>query len=168
MKGDIRVTRVETHRELASALEIRKEVFVLEQGIPAELDNDGKDGDALHVLVYAGGRAVATGRVVVSGTGEAVLARIAVRREHRNRGLGRRVVRELEALGAEGGARTFRLHPHHYLERFYEGLGYRTVGEGGSVGGHRLIGMVKQAGSPREGEGRPQAGSLHPTKRSYF
>ena len=140
---DIRIGRVESEEELEAALAIRHEVFVREQGIPEELDNDGRDGEARHVLAFAGGLPVATGRVTVSPSGEAVLARIAVRPANRGRGLGRRVVQELETLAAESGARVFCLHPHHYLETFYEGLGYRKSAEGETVAGHRLIVMTK-------------------------
>jgi len=137
------IRRAETAEELEAARAIRHEVFVREQGIPAALDNDGQDGEAQHVLVLVGGLPVATGRVTVSPSGEAVLARIAVRPHHRGRGLGRRVVQELETLAAAAGGRAFRLHPHHYLEGFYEALGYRKTADGEPVAGHRLIVMTK-------------------------
>jgi predicted GNAT family N-acyltransferase len=140
---EIRIEGAETAESLEAAMAIRHEVFVKEQGIPAALDNDGEDAAARHVLAFSGDRPVATGRVTISPSGEAVLARIAVRSGHRGLGLGRRVVRELETLAAAAGARVFRLHPHHYLEGFYEELGYRKIAEGGSVGGHRLIVMAK-------------------------
>jgi predicted GNAT family N-acyltransferase len=139
-----------TPEELEVALAIRHEVFVRGQGIPEELDRDGRDRSARHVLVYSGGRGAATGRVIVAASGEATLARVAVIRYCRGRGLGRRVVEELEAIAKAAGATTLRLHPHHYLEAFYESLGYETVSGTDFVAGHKLITMTKRISRHRE------------------
>jgi predicted GNAT family N-acyltransferase len=145
MTRDTEIKRILTPEEMESALAIRHEVFVREQGIPAELDFDGKDQQAHHVLVYSAGRGVATGRVLIADGGQAVLARIAVLSDYRGHGLGHIVVRELEAIAVEAGATSFSLLPHRYLERFYQGLGYTTVPGTDSVGGHELITMTKHA-----------------------
>jgi len=145
MTLDTEIKRGLNPEEMETEFAIRLEVFVREQGIPAELDLDGKDQQAHQVLVCSAGRGVATGRVLVSDSAEAVLARIAVLPDFRGHGLGRIVVRELEAIAVEAGATSFRLHPHDYLERFYRDLGYGTVPGVDSVGGHQLITMTKRA-----------------------
>jgi predicted GNAT family N-acyltransferase len=137
------VKRVETATELEQALALRNEIFVQEQGIPAELDDDGLDGGAEHVLVLIDGRPVATGRLVFGDNGHGVLARIAVRLEMRGRGLGQVVVRELERIAARHGIGSLTLHPHRHLERFYGDLGYVTVPGTHRVGEHELITMSK-------------------------
>lgn len=149
MTYDIEIKRSLTPEEMASAFAIRHEVFVREQDIPAELDFDGRDKQAQHVLVCSAGRGVATGRVLVSDSGEAVLARIAVLPEFRGHGLGRVVVRELEAIAVQFEATSLRLHPHRHLERYYQQLGYTTVPGTDSVAGHELITMTKNAPSTR-------------------
>lgn len=133
-----------SHQDFVSAFAIRHAVFVEEQGIPAELDRDGKDDYAQHALVLLDGEPAATGRVIVLESGEAVLARIAVRLEHRGAGLGRMVVEALHELAAGVGATSFRLHPHRHLQHFYERLGYRTVPGVEAVAGHELITMVRE------------------------
>jgi predicted GNAT family N-acyltransferase len=145
MTLDTEISRDLGPEDMDRAFAIRLEVFVREQGIPADTDFDNKDRQAHHVLVSSAGSGVATGRVLVSDSGEAVLARIAVLPDFRGHGLGRIVVRELEAIAVEAGATSFRLHPHHYLEQFYEDLGYTTVPGVDSVGGHQLITMTKRA-----------------------
>jgi predicted GNAT family N-acyltransferase len=151
MEG-VQVRRIETGEELEQAFAIRREVFVREQRIPADEDFDDKDDVARHVLVSIGGRAAATGRVLVSDPEHAVLARIAVLEEFRGSGLGPVVVRELEAIATAAGCRHLSLHPHHYLERFYADLGYVTVpGSESEVGVHRLITMAKTIG-PEEAD----------------
>ena len=60
----------------------------------------------------------------------AILGRIAVRADHRGKGIGRRIVQELERIARSEGAVQASLTPHHYLERFYASLGYsRTPNE---------------------------------------
>lgn len=136
---------VQKEEDLEQALALRKEIFVREQGIPAELDEDGFDDRASHILVLFEGQPVATGRLLVSDEGsDGVLARIAVRSTFRGRGLGQLVVSELEGFAESAGVRTLTLHPHHYLERFYRDLGYLTVSGTDTVGGHELITMSKR------------------------
>lgn len=139
------MARIDSADELTAALEIRREVFVDEQRIPAELDADGLDDSASHVLVLVDGTAAATGRLV-EDAGEGVLARIAVRAPYRGRALGELVVRELEQMAAERRLRRLVLKPHRYLERFYERLGYRTEPGTERVGAHELITMTKSIG----------------------
>jgi len=144
MAGGIEIRRVRTAEELERAFEIRREVFVIEQRIPSEQDFDDKDQIAHHVLVLIGGRAVATGRVLLETSGHATLARIAVLREFRGASLGPIVVNELETIAREHGSSRLSLHPHLHLERFYGALGYNIVpGTESSVGEHRLITMSK-------------------------
>ena len=140
---DLRLTRVETPEQMREALTLRREVFVDEQGIPAELDEDGRDRAATSILIYDGNVPIATGRFLMVADGETILARIAVQARYRGRGIGGMVVSELEKLAIEEGANRFTLLPHDYLEDFYRRLGYRKTSEAGTVGTHRLIAMEK-------------------------
>ena len=55
----LRYKLVENNKELEEALDIRKRVFVEEQGISETLDLDGNDSSALHIIVKNGDIAVA-------------------------------------------------------------------------------------------------------------
>lgn len=136
------VAEARTPQELDSALRIRLRVFVEEQGISPEEDQDGLDAEAVHVLAWVEGAPVATGRVLLRGT-HAVAGRIAVLPGHRGRGLGGAVVRALEDSAAGRGATSIALHPHQHLEAFYRALGYQLVDGTHTVGAHRLSTMVK-------------------------
>lgn len=124
---------------------LRQAIFVQEQKVPEEAEVDGKDDQAFHIVCYAPDNAntsgesssslVATGRVLIvpasNGTAScndsptlAILGRIAVRADHRGKGIGRRIVQELERIARSEGAMQASLTPHHYLERFYASLGY--------------------------------------------
>jgi predicted GNAT family N-acyltransferase len=144
MKGPISIKEVSTPEELEQAQEIRARVFEEEQGIPHELNVDGADQAASHVLVLHGEVPVATARLTVVAEGEGMIARIAVLPCHRGRGLGRQVVQELESIARRGGLRTLSMEPHAHLEAFYHALGYHTVAGSVDVAGHRLIRMTKK------------------------
>ena len=142
---EVHIREVSGQRELRLAQSIRHAVFTEEQGISPELDADGRDLSSHHILLYFGAQAVATGRLTRQDEQEGVLARIAVLPEHRGRGLGKRVVHELEALAGRLGMRTVYLLPHRDLEAFYQEIGYRTIeGWTQTVSGHPLIKMSKQ------------------------
>lgn len=143
------IRRVQTPAELEQARALRHEIFVREQEIPIELEEDGLDEEAEHVLVLIDGEPVATGRLVITDEGDGVLARIAVRSGFRGRSLGKRVVRELERYAEERRVRSLSLHPHRYLERFYRHLGYATVPGTDVVGKHELIKMTKRLAADR-------------------
>ena len=144
MKEHLRVDQITSADDVAIAFLIRNEVFCCEQKIPAQLDQDGLDQEAFHVLAYSNDRPVATGRLVVGHNGQGFAARIAVLRDYRGRGVGRLVVRKLEELAEDMGVRSLELHPHYYLEKFYSELGYCTVSGSEIVGTHKLITMTKE------------------------
>ena len=132
--------------EISAAREIRKQVFVDEQEIPAHLDDDGLDEHAFHVLCRLEQEFVATGRLIVHSPSVGVLARIAVLPNYRGQGLGRLIVEKLEAIAVIQGLKELRLHPHRHLEAFYSDLGYERVSGTSAVGGHELITMHKNIG----------------------
>ena len=143
MPPDPTVIVASTPDEVAAARSIRRRVFVQEQSIPGELDDDGLDEGAVHVVAFEGTEPIATGRLVIEKDG-GVLARIAVLPGWRGRGLGAEVVRKLEAAARERGVTELSLHPHAHLERFYAELGYETVPGRTTAGEHELITMRKR------------------------
>jgi len=117
--------------EREAALALRFRVFVTEQGVPRELERDAHDATAPSVVILDGGEAVATGRLrlVDPDAGVAKVERVAVARDRRGEGLGRRVMAALEARARELGARRVTLGAQESAVPFYEVLGYRVHGE---------------------------------------
>ncbi len=144
MKDTISIRKVSTAEELQQAHEIRVRVFEEEQGFPHEVNIDGVDRAASHVLLFDGEVPVATARLAVVAEGEGMIARIAVLPSHRGKGLGRHLVQELESIGRSEGLHTLCLEPHAHLEDFYHALGYEKVAGSVDVAGHRLIRMRKE------------------------
>ena len=119
--------RVVTWAEAGPTLaELRRRVFVEEQGVPLELEQDGLDAACVHVLAEAdGGEAVGTGRLRADGR----VGRMAVLAAHRSRGVGAALLDALTAAAAEAGVRELALHAQLAARAFYERAGFRAEGE---------------------------------------
>jgi predicted GNAT family N-acyltransferase len=123
---------------------MRSEIFGKEQGIPQEMDLDGKDEASIHVLLYKASHIepIASGRLTIEGN-TGILSRIAVVESFRGTGIGKRVVQELEKIAKEKNVKKLTLDPHSYLEKFYTDLGYEKIPGAKQVAKHQLITMIK-------------------------
>jgi YbgC/YbaW family acyl-CoA thioester hydrolase len=112
------------------AMEVRIEVFVDEQLIPLELENDADDDAAFHVVVYNGiGQAVATGRLLDGHQGQARIGRMAVKRVLRGSGQGTVVLNALQDEARRRGDHEVALHAQASARDFYAGLGFKARGD---------------------------------------
>lgn len=113
----------------ADAHRLRKAVFVEEQRIPAPLDEDGADPDALHALVRNRfGSAVATGRLLALGDGQSKIGRMAVHAALRGSGVGRAMLGGLVEAARARGDRSVMLHAQASAVPFYLRTGFVPVG----------------------------------------
>lgn len=109
--------------DLNDAFNIRKAVFVQEQGVPLEHEIDEYENSSEHVVVYYYNKPVATGRVrIINDT--AKIERICVMPEFRKLGLGNVIVRELETIAKEKGLSKAELNSQVHAKGFYKKLGY--------------------------------------------
>jgi predicted GNAT family N-acyltransferase len=106
-------------------MRVRYAVFVEEQGVPEELEQDEQDPLCRHALLLIDGQPVATGRLEADGH----IGRIAVVRSHRGKGLGSRIVTFLEDTAKAHGLRRVYLGAQLQAISFYEKLGYRCYGD---------------------------------------
>jgi YbgC/YbaW family acyl-CoA thioester hydrolase len=130
--GEAMVTvKVGAWNELGTdARRLRTEVFVDEQRIPKELEQDAADATAVHAVASNRlGRAVATGRLIPAAPGVAQVGRLAVDRVLRGGHLGQQVLQALTAAARARGDSEVMLHAQRSAEGFYERLGYQRRGE---------------------------------------
>lgn len=125
----VTIRSVETPEEMTTALTIRHRVFVVEQGVPPELEEDADDARACHYLVWAGAEAVGTARLILSPDGTGKIGRVAVLPDRRGSGLGAALVRRLVADARGHGCRELVLDAQISVLRFYERLGFTPEGE---------------------------------------
>ncbi len=133
-----------TEEELKAVREIRRNVFSIEQGIPAELDLDKDEERSIHLLAFIPpAQFIGTGRITINST-TGILSRISIIESYRNKGIGKLIIMELEAIAKEKGLTALTLAPHIHLESFYTQLGYvKTEGEK-VVGKYTLLSMTKR------------------------
>ena len=120
---------VATAADLPEVMALRTRVFVEEQGVPPEIEQDAADATAVHALSRDdAGRVVATGRLLV-GDGVATIGRMAADAGVRGQGHGAAVLAELHRQAALRGVSLLELHAQVSARRFYERAGYAAVGE---------------------------------------
>jgi len=123
---DVRV--VTTDAELNACIDLRRSVFVDEQGVPEDRELDGKDGEATHLLAWDG-YPVGTARIREYEEGVAKVERVAVEASRRGEGIGRELMAHAEAYAADEGYERVRLDAQVPVVEFYERLGYEVRGE---------------------------------------
>jgi ElaA protein len=121
--------------DLYSAMQLRQRVFVVEQNCPY-LDADGADAAALHLLGWendGGARnLIAYARLLPLGVKytEASIGRVCTHPHARGTGAGKDLMREaIQIVERSGWGPEIRIAAQMYLERFYEGFGFRRVTE---------------------------------------
>ncbi|MCC7218007.1 MAG: GNAT family N-acetyltransferase [Burkholderiales bacterium] len=104
---------------------VRNAVFIVEQGVPANLEWDDVDRACVHALALdAEGRAVGCGRLLPDGH----VGRMAVLAPWRSRGVGSALLQRLiEVAIARGDARVA-LNAQVQAMPFYERFGFAAVG----------------------------------------
>ena len=122
------VVSVVGSEHLATCQQIRRKVFVVGQGVPEDLEIDGKDAASTHFLVWREGVAVGTARMrVVDGNAKA--ERVAVLDSAAGSGLGTRLMEALECEALGRGLVRVVLHAQEAVIPFYQKRGYGVEGE---------------------------------------
>ena len=125
------------------ALRLRMDVFVHEQGIPAELEADEHDPTALHAVALNHlGQCVGTGRLTRQTPRTGRIGRMAVDRVLRGSGVGRDLLLALVEAARARGDHTVILHAQVSARRFYERLGFAAQGEVYEEAGLPHVSMV--------------------------
>jgi predicted GNAT family N-acyltransferase len=131
--------------ELDRALELRYEVFCVEQGVPRHEELDGRDSDGIHLVAIEGRELLGTCRLVLVGR-TAQFSRLAVRADARRRGIATALLEVAEAETRAAGGRRLVLHAQTYVSSLYENAGYRTRGGVFTEAGIEHIAMEKELG----------------------
>lgn len=105
---------------------IRTKVFVEEQGVPPDLEWDGLDEHAYHMIAYAPDNTpIGTGRLLQ----DAHIGRIAVLKEWRGKGVGKAILTMLLVTANKMGYEKVTLHAQTRVADFYRRGGFRAKGK---------------------------------------
>lgn len=119
-----------TNTELYDVLQLRTEVFVMEQAGIFQ-DMDGSDREAVHILGEADGRLMAYARCFPAGVkfAEASIGRVITRQILRGRGVGHELMRQaIACVVGQWGAQPICISAQARLEKFYLQHGFLTTG----------------------------------------
>lgn len=125
-RGTVLVRLCDWDEAEASAMSVRERVFVREQGVPFELEQDEYDPQSRHALAYVSdGTVVGTGRLLP----DAHIGRMAVLSPYRTVGVGSQILEALVAEARVHGLSEVVLNAQLQAQGFYARHGF--VAEGG-------------------------------------
>lgn len=118
------------------AFEVRRLVFIDEQGFVDEFDEIDEEPATIQVTVYCDGELAGCARIFASDLepkldteeGTWVLGRLAVLPQFREYGLGTRIMKACEAEMSHRGASKVVLHAQCRVQPFYRKCGYEPFG----------------------------------------
>ena len=137
------IRRARDDGEMAAALQLRYEVFCVEQGVPEYEELDGRDGEGIHLVAVCDGKLLGTCRVLMVGR-TAQFSRLAVRATARRRRIATALLAAADAETRAAGGRRLVLHAQTYARPLYEHSGYRTRGRVFIEAGIEHIAMEKE------------------------
>ncbi|AUS05162.1 GNAT family N-acetyltransferase [Pseudotamlana carrageenivorans] len=133
MTLDIKLKSFEalTTQELYDVLQLRSEVFVVEQDCVYQ-DIDGKDQKAWHVLGFKEDKLVAYTRIFKPGIyfDESSIGRVVVAKNERRHQYGYHIMEfSIDAIKTHFRESVIKISAQYYLKAFYSNLGFKAVGE---------------------------------------
>lgn len=114
-------------RDIALCRQLRRVVFIEEQGVPEADELDDQDEAAIHLLAEDGGKALGSARLLIQGeTGK--IGRVCVLAEARGRGIGAALIRAAVEEFRQMGLKRAKLGAQVHALGFYEALGFEAFG----------------------------------------
>jgi len=130
--------------ELQEAFEVRRQVFVREQSISEDLVFDGRDEEALHMVVKDGEKVIGSARVQFLAGNQAKLERMAVLKRYRRKGIGKEMLLFLDAVWKDKRVQQVIIHAQLEVVPFYKLCGFEELGLPFREAGIKHIKMSKQ------------------------
>jgi len=128
---------------MSAVYALRHDVFVVEQGVPKELEVDDDDKVAAHLAALSDGHVIGTLRILRHGL-TAKIGRMAVSASSRKKGIGRELMEFAAATASRGGNEEIILGAQLTACAFYKRLGYIEEGAVFDDGGIPHVMMRKK------------------------
>ena len=123
----ITINYVASKEDLEKCIEIRRTVFVEEQGIPEEIEMDDYKSETINFLALINEKHVGTARYKHTQYG-VKLERFSVLSPYRNLGVGKSLV-EFIINSIDNKGSNIYLHAQDQVINFYSHLGFEVIGE---------------------------------------
>jgi predicted GNAT family N-acyltransferase len=129
---------------IASLQMIRRQVFQVEQGVAPELEFDGKDDEAEHLLAFFNNQPVGTLRIRYLPPFTAKIERLAVLPSARGQGIGTLLMEGAIAhIQAQNQWEWIQINAQVQVQSLYKKLGFQVIGEEFEEAGILHLTMVK-------------------------
>ena len=135
-----------TINELYSLLQLRSEVFIVEQDCVYQ-DLDGKDQISLHVIGKKNNKIVAYTRLFKQGDyfKEASIGRVVVKESQRKFKRGNQIMNSsIKAINNHYKTKIIKISAQCYLNKFYTNLQFKSIGEKYLEDGIPHVTMVRE------------------------
>lgn len=107
---------------------LRREVFIVEQGVPEEIEHDADDMTATHIVGIMDGSVVAVARILFKPE-YAKIGRVAIAESHRGKKLGARLIEFAVQVATQKGQSRCYLESQSDKTGFYARLGFVAFGD---------------------------------------
>lgn len=144
-------TRNTLSKTYLDATKIRKQVFILGQGVPSFLEMDDMEAHCIHFVLYdEQNTPCATCRLLPnpSSSDQVILQRMAVLDSYQGQGLGRQILQTAENFAQEQGFHKISLHAQLAAYNFYIKNGYQRVRDVFEEAGIQHVTMEKYVRGP--------------------
>lgn len=128
--GKAEVIRAQDEGTLARCLEIRRDVFTTEKGVPREIEADALDclgGACDHFLIRFNGADAGALRLAYTQENAARIQRLCILKQFRGLGLGKSALEQIELFCRTRRCPAVELDAKCSASPFYEKCGYKTV-----------------------------------------
>ena len=145
LKTQVKTFSELTTQELYDLLQLRSEVFVVEQDCVYQ-DLDSKDQKAFHVLGYKNEKLVAYTRIFKPGDyfDKSSVGRVVVAKNEREHQYGYDIMNaSIKAIKMHFKDTTIKISAQSYLNKFYSNLGFKPIGAEYLEDGIPHIAMLK-------------------------
>ncbi|WP_371185471.1 GNAT family N-acetyltransferase [Thalassotalea maritima] len=137
-----------TTNELYDALQLRVDVFVVEQECYyPELDDCDRHPQTHHLMAYQGNTLAAYLRILPKGVSypdHVSIGRVTTKQTFRGQGLGKALMdKALDLCNEHFSGQSIKISAQQYLEAFYQELGFETVSDMYLEDGIPHIAMIK-------------------------
>lgn len=145
------MTKIKNTRDTMSeiyfdALKIRNAVFIREQGISAklEIENPMREAKAVHFVLYADDKAIATTRLMNEDSGDHLIQRMAVLKDFRGQGFASQLLEHIINFAREHEIPELILHSQFSARGLYEKFDFIAQGDSFEEAGIEHIEMRKK------------------------
>lgn len=139
--SDIQVRLADWQKDNAALRRIREIVFIAEQSVPAELEWDAEDADAVHFLALEGDYPIGTARLLPDGH----IGRVSVLKDWRGMNVGVTLIQTVLAEAEKRGLTQQMLSAQVHATAFYEQLGFAIVSDEYLDAGIPHVDMVRHS-----------------------